>query len=492
MQKFDAIVLGNGILGMSTALQLVNSMPDLHIAVVGGSNRPGSATLAAGAMLGCFSEVTANMLSSIHGRTVLDIGVRAGKIWADWLTEINQCLPEQSRVFIQPGTFVVTNTETAMYEDENFAAILSALTNYNETFETVDPKDIPGLMPEERCRPLRSIFLPHEGSINPDCLLEAISIFLRQRNVVFIDDMVVDLVCSEEKIQHIITHKGSQLSADKILIAAGAYTQTLLDKIPSLSQQVPRVFAGLGCSAILRNTENKIPFPSVIRSPNRANACGVHMLPCDVEADYLYAGASNTGVFLPRTEPRIRDVYYLLKRTMEQINRTLHNKSLVNYKVGNRPVTMDTFPLIGKTSIDNLWILTGTYRIGIELAPVLSKFVAESMLDLTPTYSNLSIDLFTPERTLITTFTQQESKDEFAKQCFGTGYEHAMTLPKMGWEPIVMEAFCKRAEDIYLQLETNTSLCPDMLIMLEQNRELIPIFKTYLQKQDKLKLVAVT
>lgn len=485
MQQFDLIILGNGILGMSTALELTKIAPSMRVAIVGPSHRDGSATLAAGAMLGCFGEVTAATFSSIYDRTILNLTVSAAKMWPDWLDELNQFLSEESKISSYPGTFIISNTETSKFENDNFDAILKALAEYSEPFEKVDPNNIPGLMPVDRCRPLRSIFLSDEGAINPNKLLKAMSIVLQQRKVTFLDEIAVDFAHSSARVEHVITNLGTVLAADKILIAAGAYSQILLDKIPYLAERIPRIFAGMGCSAILDNTENKIPLNSVIRSPNRANACGVHVLPCDSQTNHLYLGASNTGVLSPKTDPRARDIYYLLKRAMEQINSDFHNKSMIKYQVGNRPVTMDAYPLIGDTSLDNLWMLTGTYRIGIQLAPLLAKFIVGRMFS-SHTVNSYNLDAFTPERKFITTLTKEESINEFVKQYFGTSYEHAMVLPKLGWESVMIEAFYKRAEDIYDKLETDTGVHPHILMTLEQNREYIPIIKKDIKKQEAI------
>lgn len=485
MQQFDVIILGNGILGMSTALELTKVAPTMRIAVIGSTHREGGATVAAGAMLGCFGEVTTTTFSSAYDRTVLSLATSAAKMWPAWLDELNQDLSKELKTHSCPGTFIISNTESSKYENDNFDAILTALNEYNEPFETVDPNHIPGLMPLDRCRPLRSIFLSDEGAINPNKLLTAMSAVLQQKNVTFLDELAIDFSCSSAKIQQVVTNLGTELTADKILIATGAYSQTLLDKIPCLAGSIPRVFAGTGCSAILDNVENKIPLNSVIRSPNRANACGVHVLPCDGQADQLYLGASNTGVIYPKTTPRTRDIYYLLKRAMEQVNSDFHNKNMIKYQIGNRPVTMDTYPLIGKTSLENLWILTGTYRIGIQLAPLLAKFISHCMVG-SDIIINHNLDAFLPEREPITTLNKEQAIKEFVKQYFGTSYEHAMVLPKLGWESVMKEAFHSRAENIYNELETEVGLHPHVLMMLEQNREYIPIIKNELKKQKTI------
>ena len=54
----DLTIVGNGILGLMTAYELTNRNPSLKVAIVGPADRAGGASQAAGAMLGCFGEIT--------------------------------------------------------------------------------------------------------------------------------------------------------------------------------------------------------------------------------------------------------------------------------------------------------------------------------------------------------------------------------------------------------------------------------------------------
>jgi glycine oxidase len=54
----DVVVVGNGVLGLSVAVETVARDPALRVAVVGPRARPGAASVAAGAMLDCSAEVT--------------------------------------------------------------------------------------------------------------------------------------------------------------------------------------------------------------------------------------------------------------------------------------------------------------------------------------------------------------------------------------------------------------------------------------------------
>ncbi|GAA2325435.1 FAD-dependent oxidoreductase [Streptomyces kunmingensis] len=70
----DVVVVGNGIIGLSTAFELSQRAPDLRIAVIGPAAREGAASVAAGAMLNCFGEATVSTLGD--PASVAKFGVR--------------------------------------------------------------------------------------------------------------------------------------------------------------------------------------------------------------------------------------------------------------------------------------------------------------------------------------------------------------------------------------------------------------------------------
>ena len=181
---------------------------------------------------------------------------------------------------------------------------------------------------------------------------------------------------------------------------------------------------------------------------------------------------------------KARDVYYLLERAIEQFDENLHKAHLVKWQVGNRPLTVDGFPLIGETSIKGLWTLTGTYREGIHLSSLFAQSLAKEMLDQPALFDNL----FKPERLPIQTRNKQEAIAETVKHYVSAGYEHAIKIPKMGWNNLIEELLHERISAVYNALDTDYGLPPDILIMLEQEPSAIPIYKKYYQSLQKLNL----
>lgn len=473
-QTTDILIAGNGVLGLSVAYALALENPSLKICVIGSANRKGSATLAAGAMLNCFAEVHKLSFKSKYSINKFLIAREALKLWPSWVAQINMQVPAFEKIRINPGTFVILNSKAGKREDENYNAILQAAERYQEVYEEVEPGDIPGFKPIEDSRPLKAVYLPNEGSVNPHQLLIALEKAASLlANVTFIDDMVTDVLIANNKVIGLKTAVNGILHASQVLLAAGAYTQKLIEKISVLKNRIPKIFSSVGTSLILKMKGHQ--FKHVVRTPVRTGACGVHIMPCHQKVDRLYLGASSSIRVTPRIKTKTRDLYFLIENSIEQFNHQLRDAEIVKYRVGNRPVTFDTLPLIGKTSIAGLWVLTGTYRDGLHDSPLLATSIAQEMLGGEP----LVAHEFQPERFPIELMTKEETIEELVDQYISAGYEHAMRLPKMCWMQDVHTMVRSLIVSMYDELEMDMGLAPDIFIMLHYAPEMIPIFKEY-------------
>jgi glycine oxidase len=474
MNNYDIAIIGNGILGYSTAYALCQKDPRLKIALIGKRNPGDSATLAAGAMLGCFSEVTKATFASTYGQAKLKIAHQASQLWPEWLGAINDSLSRETKPIKEtPGTFVILNTESSKREDENYKAILKAIKLYQAEYEEVDPNLIPGLNPNHNCRPLRALFLPNENSVVPAQLMAGLEQTLkRQQNVHFYESNAKEIHTQAGKVKGVALDDNTSVNARHVVLAAGALSQDLIDKIDDIKNKIPRLLAGFGCGLLINGD---FGFKNVVRTPNRSGSCGMHMVPQN--ATSLYIGASNSLGLSPKFAPKLRDCYYLIHRAIEQFDQDLHKVEVEKWLVGNRPVTVDAFPLIGETSIIGLWMLTGTYRDGLHASPLLAQSIANQLLGEPALFNNP----FMPERAPLQTMTKEDAIAEFVIQYIGAGYEHSIALPKVGWHSMFEEISHKKVEAIYQQLNCNIGIPPDLLIMLELNPGFIPFFRDYYQ-----------
>jgi hypothetical protein len=106
---------------------------------------------------------------------------------------------------------------------------------------------------------------------------------------------------------------------------------------------------------------------------------------------------------------------------MEQLNSEYYRCGLKQVNVGWRPTSEDTLPLLGETSIKNLFVATGTKRDGLHCSPVISSALAALMAGKSP---NFDLNLFAPERKAIRIYTREEAINTAVRHTINAAYQH--------------------------------------------------------------------
>src|SRR5215471_8748892 len=134
----DVIIAGNGVLALSTALCLAKESPELKIAVVGPAAKPGSASLAAGAMLASFAEIEKGALEGLYPRAKFEMSRAAARMWPEWIDSVNAAAGKKL-VALNLGTYLIHNARADELDDENYGAVIDELRRYQEPHAEVDP-----------------------------------------------------------------------------------------------------------------------------------------------------------------------------------------------------------------------------------------------------------------------------------------------------------------------------------------------------------------
>lgn len=485
MKYFDILIIGNGILAYLSAYAIMKEDPYVTIGVVGPSSRLWGATPASGAMLGCFGEVTSSSLKSPAGQAKFAMTRASTELWPSWLEGINQRVEVAKRTMITPGTFVILNAKSGLIEDENYSAIEDTLQAYEQRYQVIDPREIRGLDPIEDCRPLRAMYLNDEGSINSVQVLDNLQSILEQSSGVSIIEGIAKKISTSKNEHSVELETGEIFSACQILLAAGTKSQDLIAGLP-MAQKIPPIFAGVGFSAVVEKPLHNIH--SVIRTPNRSFSCGLHIVPRG--ENHLYIGATNNAARYPVSRPNMGDIHFLLECALEQIHQGFEKSEVVSYSVGNRPLTIDTYPLIGMTSIEGLFMLTGTYREGFHLSPLLAQHIAKQMLGKGALFDNI----FQPERSPISTMTKQEAIEYTVKHLMAVGYEFSIRMPQTGWQDMFRDMLFAKVTRLYEDLESDHYILPpNFVTMIEADREtFIPYFRDYYKSLDTYALATLS
>lgn len=443
-REVDLAIVGNGAIACALALRFTERHKDATVAIVGPAARPGCASLAAGAMLNVFAELEAGALDTPTARAKFDAAVAASKMWEGHLGLLNKRLSSVAPVTIQQGTYVVQNAATDRLDDLNYDAIRTYATEYGERFKDIDPGEIEGIKPTAQCRPLRAMLLEDEGAVSSAHLHRAYDeAFSRTENITVIDAPVVS-ISAGDRIRILKTKSGQTITARNVVVAAGTKTQDFVDQL-GLTAKIPRLVLGVGVSLVLKAANaNALP-KRVFRTPNRGLACGVYVVP--YPDNHCYVGATNYICPWEVPLPRIQAVHYLLQAAMEQVNTDFYKGEIAKTIVGNRPTTLDTYPLFGQTSAEGVWIASGTKRDGFHMSPK----IADELITAIETGRQPFDGKFVPERSLILEVPKEKAIARAVAHILSTGYQHGFRMPHSNWEPLLEGAIRERVEDAYKQ-----------------------------------------
>jgi glycine oxidase len=411
----DVCVIGNGIVGLQTTYALVSRDPGVRICLIGARSRPGCASLAAAAMFNSFCEIDAGSVENRFENEKFLFNKLSNEHWPSLLARLEA--EDGRKINHGFGTFLINNAGSDGLEDENFDAIADALIQHGEPHQNASPREIPFYRPEPRYRASRAIFIPREGWVNPVELLATLeSLLEKSGRVTFIDDQCSRLVQQGSQITEAITNNGTRVSAGQFAVTVGANFTTLMDA-SNLSARFQRIFFGVGATVLLETGDETIQ--NCIRTPNRGLACGLYAAPQTSRGTLV--GASNFISPVSVDRVRLTSLYTIMKSAMEQLNRNYYRSEVVRVNVGWRPTSTDTFPLLGKCSIDNMVVATGTKRDGLHCSPVISQHLSDLILN---GKSKFDFPLFEPERKPIKFLTRNEAIENMVRQNINAAYQH--------------------------------------------------------------------
>jgi len=450
---------------MSIAWELGRRCRDARTLLVTEHASPMSASAAAGVMLSGFAETTVLTHAAPAGTAKAKLRLDAAREWPAWATAINN-LDNLEKIALENGTVVILNAVGGDLDERNFRAILSDLDAAGESYENVDPSDLQ-LRCAPHARPLRAVRIPREQWVESASTLRALSNALTRLpsvEVVHAAPATISGCAPDGKCT--LTVGDARVEASETLLAAGYRTTDLLEFDPELRAAIPRVLAGSG-AALICHTPTPRAMPTLaVRTPNRAFACGLHALSWS-QPGLCYVGATNNVQRNVGTSPLVGDIGFLIDCATEQIDCRLAGACVSATRLGARPVTEDSFPLLGQTSRRGLWLATGTFRDGFLCAPVIATRLVDALLAQRPQLADL--EAFAPCRRPISPCTVEEAIANAVENYLAIAFERGARLPAVGgWVEDFRGTVEARVRAIYRSATAKHTIPPDFLWDVEK------------------------
>jgi glycine oxidase len=414
-------VIGNGILGLTSAREIAKIDPTCEIHIFGLARRSMAGSMAAAAMLNSFAELEKGYLEHKINQKRFLHSREATKIWPQYIEE----LQAESGQEIPHGqdTFLISNNSSEDIDYENFETICQALKEFDAPHNWIELRDIPGFRPSREGRSALAVHIQNEGWVDTGPTISALESILSKNSLVkFIDMEIVEVSQSQTRNELVLRDMdGSEHYYDKVLISAGAKSRNFFEQL-GLTNENPKVLFGIGTTLRLR--VNGLQQKSVVRTPNRGLACGLYSAP--YLPDQLVIGATNQVTENERDLATVEDVRSLLSMAQRELNYTLSDACLLKVNTGYRPVSTDSVPLIGMVPLKNVYLCTGTRRDGWHLAPYLSPLIAQLVInDETPN----ELELYDPIRAPYRFITREKSIEMATKQYVSGMYQHGLEMP---------------------------------------------------------------
>lgn len=461
-KKFDFVVVGGGILALSSGLRIKRRFPECSLAIIGPQVDAHSATRCAGAMINVFAEIPRDGFKFLPTTEKLKILLEAERDWDNFCEEIEDFsdLPLSKP---RGKTHVILNSRSTPAEVKTFEYIRD-WTSDNAWMRDISPAEVPGLSPTDYGFVMRAMTLG-DRHINPHRVLAALEVGLKRNGVHIIDDRVVYLNRSgfglRSMLSSLTTSSGETIAAGSFVFANGFDpTNDFSDVLGVLP-----VFANGGAALRLTKPDwvkqkgglgsSLDDLDDVIRMVDRGGACGIHIVPEGNGS--FYVGASSAVWTNAQYLPKLSAVQVLINSAINELNREFWHYDVSFVGNGFRPCTPDAMPLVGKTGLKNVYCLNGFKRDGFTASPFASRLIIDAIeRDDNP------IPIFDPTRKLISFKNRGDAINDAMEVSRASMFQHYQHVAPIK-EPALEAADRSYILNTYRRVKGDFGIHPEML-----------------------------
>ncbi|HLL91328.1 MAG TPA: glycine oxidase ThiO [Solirubrobacteraceae bacterium] len=359
-QQVDVVVVGGGIIGLSIAWRARQT--GMSVTVLERDRAGEGASHVAAGMLAPVAEVE----FGDAGRGLLELGLLSAAMWQAFASDL-ETSTGVSVGLMQTGTLLAARDDDDARELERQLAFRQSLGLAVRRLRPSQARELePALAPTVRL----ALEAPDDHSVDPRLVLAALARACTQTGVEIRGHspvMRVELDETRMRISGVSLEDGERVGADRVVLAAGAWTERI-GGLPDRAGVPVRPVRG----QILRLRDPA--GPGLLRRVLRFR--GGYLVPREDGGYVLGATVEERGFSLA---PTAGGIYELLRDAHELVP-GLSELEIAELSVGLRPSTPDNVPAIGPGSVDGLTWATGHHRNGILLAPITAELVADMLV----------------------------------------------------------------------------------------------------------------
>lgn len=296
----------------------------------------------------------------------------------DLYTDMHNSMEMGNFQLDESGVLMLYKTNKA---GDHEAAVAQRLIADGLAASILNRQQLDQLQPDLNEEVLGAIHYKCDAHTTPTELMPKLKTYLESKGVEFIHEEVIDFRYDGSSIKEVITPQNNY-AAEAVVMAAGSWSQGILKK---LKLHMP-IQAGKGYRIDLYR-ETPVKYSAIFLEAK----CAI----TPMKGFTRFAGTMElSGINNKVRKERVEAIAKASENHYNNLKITEEEKNAARF--GNRPVSPDGLPYIGKSKdFDNLYLATGHAMMGWSLAPATGKLISEL---LTNKKTSMSIEAFHPDR----------------------------------------------------------------------------------------------